>query len=134
MIVQVELEAHTCPSCGAAYGLSKIWMESLSRQHDRGDKDVKWYCPNGHTVMFSREAESVVLRRERDRLKQENARLEQEALEALAAQHAAELKVKQQAKRAAAGTCPCCHRTFRQLSVHMRHKHPEAVREAQAHA
>ena len=28
-------------------------------------------------------------------------------------------------KRSIAGTCPCCHRTFRQMALHMRNKHPE---------
>lgn len=29
------------------------------------------------------------------------------------------------AKRAKAGTCPCCNRTFKQLAQHMANKHPQ---------
>lgn len=32
-------------------------------------------------------------------------------------------------KRASAGTCPCCHRTFKQLTEHMKCKHPEFVKQ-----
>ena len=28
-------------------------------------------------------------------------------------------------KRAIAGVCPCCNRTFQQLAAHMAHKHPD---------
>ena len=30
-------------------------------------------------------------------------------------------------RRVAAGTCPCCHRTFKQLTAHMATKHPDFV-------
>lgn len=33
-------------------------------------------------------------------------------------------------KRAAAGTCPCCNRTFRALTRHMNNQHPECVEAA----
>ena len=32
--------------------------------------------------------------------------------------------VTRQKKRAAAGVCPCCNRTFKQLARHMERKHP----------
>lgn len=30
-------------------------------------------------------------------------------------------------RRASVGTCPCCQRTFKQLAVHMKIKHPNFV-------
>lgn len=36
-----------------------------------------------------------------------------------------------QRKRAAAGTCPCCNRTFKQLADHMAKKHPDYVEAVQ---
>jgi hypothetical protein len=33
-------------------------------------------------------------------------------------------------KRAAAGVCPCCNRTFLALQKHMAHKHPDFRAEA----
>jgi hypothetical protein len=38
------------------------------------------------------------------------------------AEKAAKTKLK---KRIAAGVCPCCNRTFKQLSAHMQRQHPE---------
>lgn len=130
----MELEAKSCPSCGLVYGVPKDWFAAKSRQHDRGDKDVQWFCPNGHATVFSREAESVVLRREVERYKQQMARLEQEAADAIAAEGRAKAEIRRQARRAVAGVCPCCNRTFRQLATHMRHMHPAEVRANQAQA
>ncbi len=124
MIVSVELEAKSCPSCGLVYGVPKDWMAAKSRQHDRGE-DVRWFCPNGHETVFAREAESVVLKRERDQLKQDNARMEEAVQVALRQAQEAKRVLKVQTRRTVAGVCPCCNRTFRQLATHMRHMHPE---------
>jgi hypothetical protein len=100
-----------------------------ARREDGGS----FYCPNGHSLSFG-EGENTKLRRERDRLKQEQARLEEEtqlAWKAEGEQRAraakAEKRVTQQNKRAAAGTCPCCQRTFSNMATHMKQKHPEFV-------
>lgn len=132
MIVSVELEAKTCPTCGVMYAVPKDWLAAKSRAHDRGDRDVNWFCPNGHSTVFSREAETVVLKRERDRLKQENARLEQIAAEAQQKAAAVEAQARIDHRRTVAGVCPCCNRTFRQLATHMRHMHPEVAARAQS--
>jgi septal ring factor EnvC (AmiA/AmiB activator) len=91
------------------------------------------YCPHGHALTW-RETEADRLRRERDLLKQRQAMLEDEAraarAEASAATaratkaEAAERKLK---KRAAAGTCPCCQRTFANMASHMKSQHPDFV-------
>jgi hypothetical protein len=39
----------------------------------------------------------------------------------------AERKVKKLTKRTAAGTCPCCQRTFSNMAEHMKHQHPQFV-------
>jgi hypothetical protein len=114
--------------------VAKDWFAAKSRQHDRGDKNVQWFCPNGHETVFSREAESVALRRERDILKQQIARYEQFALEKEREVAAAKAELKREHRRAVAGVCPCCNRTFRQLATHMRHMHPAEVRANQAQA
>jgi len=124
----VTLEETTC-WCGTPFALP---AELLSAARKSGHTI---YCPHGHSVVW-RETEADKLRRERDRLKQDQARLEQEKAEAWATANAqlaraqkaeaANVKLK---KRASAGTCPCCSRTFSNMATHMKKQHPEFLRE-----
>lgn len=90
-----------------------------------------WHCLWGHTQYFPQgETEETKLRRERDRLKQNEARLEQR-ITALREQRDAETRkvsaakgrITKLKKRAATGTCPCCNRHFTNLQRHMETKH-----------
>jgi uncharacterized C2H2 Zn-finger protein len=125
MKVEMELESKSCPTCGVVYAVSKDWYAALGRAHDRGDADTKWYCPNGHATVFSREARIPELERELNRAKQENARLEEAAAEAQRETRKAWAEQKRTKRRAVAALCPCCNRSFRQLAHHMRSQHPE---------
>jgi NMD protein affecting ribosome stability and mRNA decay len=119
--VQVEMETHTCGECGIQFAAPR-WYFQARRD---GDQNVKtFYCPNGHPRAFV-ESENVKLRRERDRLIQQAARLEDErrAAERAAAKERQERQRLE--KRIGAGVCPCCSRTFQQLARHMKNKHPE---------
>jgi uncharacterized protein (DUF3084 family) len=87
------------------------------------------YCPHGHALSW-KETETDKLRRERDRLKQREAMLEDEARMARERADKAEATTKRLKKRAAAGTCPCCQRTFSNMSRHMQTKHPQFKAEA----
>jgi hypothetical protein len=65
VIVSVELEAKSCPSCGIMYAVPVEWFAALARRHDRGDAEVKWYCPNGHQTVFSCKAKQAAVERDR---------------------------------------------------------------------
>lgn len=89
-----------------------------------------WYCPNGHEWSFQ-EGEFDRVRRERDQLKQETARLEDERRMALATANEqaeqrkkAERELKRVRARFDGGVCPCCNRTFQNVARHMKSKHP----------
>lgn len=122
--------AGPCWQCGCGI----VLPEALYRAARHSDA-ISIYCGYGHPGVFKkRETETDRIRRERDRLKQDIARVEDEAREARqraeAAQERAtkaEAKAKRLTKRAAAGTCPCCKRTFSELAQHMKHQHPEFV-------
>ena len=43
--------------------------------------------------------------------------------------HAAKGQISKLKKRASAGVCPCCNRSFQNLRRHMGNKHPEFVGE-----
>jgi len=117
-----DLEALTCPTCGILYAVPRRFIQNR-RESPRASPG--WYCPNGHALHFT-ETELDRVRRERDSLKQENARLDEER--AAADRRAAEERRQRERieKRAGAGVCPCCNRTVSQLARHMQSRHPDA--------
>lgn len=119
-----EFEALTCSECGIRFG-----MPSLFTKARRGDCKTFW-CPNGHGQVF-RESEVDKMRRERDLLAQQiverDDRINREREWRKSAERRASAawgQVTRLKNRAAAGVCPCCNRTFSQLSRHMATKHP----------
>jgi uncharacterized protein (DUF3084 family) len=82
------------------------------------------FCINGHPQVYC-ESTADKLRRERDTLKQQMARIEEEKRDAEKRAAAAEAATNRLRKRVAAGICPCCHRSVRQLAQHMKTKHPD---------
>jgi len=112
---------------------SDVWLPAPLYKAARHSSRIVFFCPYGHAAVFSEdETEADKLRRERDRLFQrmsmldDTVRAQREELfrsrETITALKNEAVKVR---KRAKAGTCPCCHRTFRQMALHMRNKHPE---------
>lgn len=123
----VEWVAKTCPICGVSYCLDKVFDEYRrdGAKEDNGSPKG-WHCPNGHFLIY-KESEATKLRRECNVLKQQTARLEDEKREALEKAKRAEAATKKLQKRTAAGTCPCCQRSFSNMAEHMKHQHPEFV-------
>lgn len=108
--------------CGISFAVPSWW--------DRGKRETHttFYCPNGHGQNYLAASETETLRRERDRLKQNAARLEDEKREAEERAAKAEAATKRLKKRVAAGVCPCCNRTVSQMQKHMAAKHPDYVK------
>ena len=123
----LSMEKFCCGECGIEFGVPAHFARDC---HEKGASKT-WYCPNGHPRMFS-ESTSEKLRRERDRLQQQIARVEDEKREQLARAEKVEAANRRLKKRAAAGTCPCCQRTFQNMSTHMKRQHPEFVTDAGA--
>jgi hypothetical protein len=118
-----------CGQCGVMFFVPKHWKHD--RMEGKTQEDRTFYCPNGHARVFQAGmSEADKLRRERDRLVQEKARLE----EAVAAEkRRASAQFAQNTilrKKIGEGSCPCCDRSFTNLKVHMRRKHPEFKAEA----
>lgn len=114
-----------CVNCGVVYGVTDDF-DAERRQDKR-----PFYCPNGHPMSYH-ESEADRLRRDRDRLQQQIARVEEERTaawqaesDAIDARRKVERELKRVNTRLGAGVCPCCNRTFWQLSRHMQSKHPD---------
>jgi hypothetical protein len=117
-------------SCHVHFGMSQGHYELC-----KADSGKWFYCSNGHKQHFS-DSETDQLRRERDRLKQTVARLEEynqnknERIGALEKSNAATRGVVTRIKnRVSNGVCPCCNRTFTNLHNHMAAKHPNYRKE-----
>lgn len=121
-----DLIERKCPICGVQYALDKDFYD-----YRRLNKSEGWYCPNGHYLVI-KESDAEKYRREAERLKQQIAQWQDEAQHNLeVAQYheraAAAYKghLTRHKKRAKAGTCPCCKRTFQNLARHMATQHPD---------
>jgi hypothetical protein len=106
-----------CVTCGMQFAVPDDWDRA---RREKGDSFV---CPNGHSLSY--DGEMPRLKRElaaAERREQElKARIEiQERKAKAAAKEKARL-----ARRAQAGVCPCCNRSFVQMTRHMKSQHPD---------
>jgi quinolinate synthase len=101
--------------CGIALAIPEN-LNSYVHRH----KGKEVYCPLGHSFVYNDTTEER-LAEERRQHAATKSLLHQE--ERSHAQTRGQLR--REKKRVAAGVCPCCNRTFQQLSRHMKNKHPE---------
>lgn len=128
----MSFEEQDCIKCGVRFGVPIGF--TANRRKDKGS----FYCPNGHSMAYT-ESEEDRLRRERDKLKQNEAWYESRLKEERDSREQAERRVSaargqitKLKKRASNGVCPCCNRTFSDLARHMHSKHPGFVTEPDA--
>ena len=124
--VTIELVATTCAACGVIFGISREYNDNLR------DTGQGFFCPNGHSLTLGSRTQKKI-----EQLKNKVAQ-EQEAAEYWRKSYHGEREDHDQTKRrlsatkkrVANGVCPCCQRSFKQLSQHMKSKHPDYVSEA----
>ena len=117
-----EYKVEECYKCGVRFGMTKRLHETLQKE---GPQQSFW-CPNGHSQVYT-ESTADKLRRERDLLKQQMAQKDDEIRAEQQRAEKAEQESRRLRKRAQAGACPCCKRTFTNMARHMKTKHPEIV-------
>ncbi|WP_051790995.1 hypothetical protein [Amycolatopsis jejuensis] len=117
---ELTLVSTHCVTCGVPFAMPDYLMRK--RREDGGD----FYCPNGHSLVF-RESEATKLKR-RLEWAESNATHQRDQREAAERSNAALRGViTKQRKRAAAGVCACCNRSFRDVARHMASQHPGFV-------
>ena len=114
----LNLIVKECPVCCVVYAMP----ESLNTECQRTGRD--FYCPNGHSLIFTTTENQKLKRQIQDLETQLSAKAQQARIEAEARQKT-EKKLASIQKRTAAGVCPRCHRSFTALRRHMKNKHPE---------
>jgi chromosome segregation ATPase len=111
----------TCGQCGVTFAMPEEMRDDKERNGG------EWYCVNGHGRIYKKTVREK-LREAQEALARERARRDQAEASATA-QRAAATRARNERdrlkKRAAAGVCPCCNRTFQQLARHMKSKHPD---------
>ena len=122
--LMAEFMFKVCPVCGIEYAAPQTFF--AGRDDGRSGENKNWFCPNGHSLVFS-DSEINRLRRERDRLQQQIAAKDDEIAAERRRRVSAEKKTKRVQKRAHAGVCPCCNRTFQDVVRHMQTKHPDVA-------
>lgn len=113
----------SCYTCGVRFGIeAQLYTRVVT------DAEGSIYCPACGNKTCWRESEKD------KRIKELNRKLEWEVAEVQrqkSARENVELSLRstqgvitKMKKRASAGVCPCCNRTFQQLARHMRLRHP----------
>lgn len=122
----VDLVIETC-WCGMPHGVPRVLRDHQRDQHANGEPQVGIYCPAGHQWEISGKPEVEKEREHRARV-EARVRAIQDQLEAEARAHAATKgQLTKAKKRATNGICPCCNRTFVNVTRHMKTKHPDAI-------
>jgi hypothetical protein len=115
--------------CSCWCGIRMAVPDDLYKHAQRGNgRNI--YCPLGHSFIFSDNDEKRLAQAQQEakraRLREEATRelLEHETNSHRATRgHVTRLK-----KRVAAGVCPCCNRSFKDLARHMQGQHPDYVK------
>jgi uncharacterized protein (UPF0212 family) len=116
--VEITIEIRKCPVCGVYYGLDKDYYDK------KYENNGSWYCPNGHSIVFTKSQPDVLKQQVKDlenRLAAQKAHTES----IKRSRSAIKGQLTKAKKRIGAGVCPCCNRQFSNLREHMGHMHPE---------
>ena len=120
-MTKVEIQMTTAQCwCGTPFSLP-------TRLYDVATRDgTEFFCPLGHSNVF-KEPEADKQRRRAERAEQIVARKDDELRELEGRRRATLAQVAKLKKRASAGMCPACRRTFPNMARHMKHQHPGFV-------
>ena len=117
--ISVGYSQENCQECGSVF-----WVNAAAMKYKR-DNGGKYWCPGCGTSWVFRDTTAARLQRQLD-AERESKRFVQRRLDEETRSHAATRGyLTRQKRRSRAGVCPCCNRTFKQLSRHMKSQHPE---------
>jgi hypothetical protein len=114
----ITLEETSCCNCGVLFAVPDDWLAN------RRETGAGFYCPNGHSLVFKK-SEAQKLREQLEAEQRRVIRISNERDAEKRYASAMKGQVTKLKKRAAAGLCPCCNRSFVQLERHMKSKHPD---------
>lgn len=106
-------------------GIHLAIPEDLYALANRKEKTL--YCPLGHRFIFSRRMEHELeeARKDARRAREREAAVRDLLTHEEHSHRATRGHLTRQKKRVAAGVCPCCNRSFKDLARHMAGQHPD---------
>lgn len=110
--------------CGIGHAVPRNLLEFQEQQHRDGVRQTGIYCPLGHSYIIAGKGEAELEREKRERAERRNANLDEELRLTVAELNQVKKAAATALKRTKGGACPCCNRTFVQLSRHIASKHP----------
>ena len=119
--VNVAIDPETCHACGVTFGMARSFMK------DRLTDGKTFYCPAGHGAVYTKSTQAELervrgqLAYSRESLAGERAG-HQRTANRLAGTQGALTRTK---RRANAGVCLNCHRTFANVVRHRERMHPK---------
>ena len=123
---ELNMAMEECCNCGIPFAMTTQLQQEYKRNH------AIFYCPKGHQQYYSGKSDEEKLQDQVAALenKLQNKQKEKEWAEQATrnaknqarAQKGAKTKLKNRIKN---GVCPCCTRTFANVSRHMANQHPE---------
>lgn len=116
----ITLIVMVCGECGVAFGLEAEYRKERLDNHRLG-----WYCPNGHSRVFSGKTDLEKLKDELKAERDYQALLLAERDQIEASRRAYKGQATRLRNRALAGECPVCGQHLRDLSRHMGRMHPD---------
>lgn len=112
---------------------TKYWLPDELYTSAKASEKISFFCPYGHEAHYpAGESREDALQRQLNIARQQIARVEVDANEQRERADKAERQTKRLKKRSAAGTCPCCSRTFSNMAEHMKQRHPNWVKDTGA--
>ena len=124
--ITTPLVLETCCNCFMVFAMPEEFQARRRKDHQG------FYCPNGHRQYYNAKSEEDKLR---DQLAAEKHAREQ--ADAWARDKAVQLEqtkkrlaatqgvVTRHKRKIAAGRCPCCSASFKNLEAHMKNRHPD---------
>ncbi len=117
--VNTELTTIDCGVCGGTYAINERYR--LQKYQHAGT----WHCPYCQTSWGYGETEISRLKLQLESQKKLTEWAKQEAKHAESRRRAAAGQLTKIKRRVGNGVCPCCNRTFKDLALHMKDKHPD---------
>jgi hypothetical protein len=132
--MSTRFTAVECYRCKVIFGMDEATYATLRKS------SASFHCPFGHSQYFALgKSDADKLREQLDEERRQRQRAEQRSAQWADEAREADERAKHErrrangykghatriTKRAKAGVCPCCNRTFQQLARHMQTQHPQ---------
>lgn len=125
-----ELVTEECCRCGVLFAMPADLKERCL--DNPGPNGRQFYCPNGHSQHYTGKSKAQQERERADRLARRVDGLQTQLTHEADQRQAAERSARalravntRTRRRIAAGVCPACRRSFKDLAAHMQGQHPE---------